>query len=74
MPASVVLGSQTSSTYPRGYASGVCSPAASLSEHFEQPAGGLPQSSLEELEASSHAWEESSLDAQPTSAVDETGW
>lgn len=25
MPASFVLGSQTSSTYPRGYASGVCS-------------------------------------------------
>jgi hypothetical protein len=46
MSASFVLGSQTSSTYPGGYASGVCSPAASLSEHFEQAAGiGIPPES-----------------------------
>jgi len=49
MSASFVLGSQTSSMYPGGYASGVCSPAASLSEHFEQPAGiGIqPESDLQ---------------------------
>ena len=49
MSASFVLGSQTSSMYPGGYAPGVCSPAASLSEHFEQPAGiGIqPESDLQ---------------------------
>ena len=39
MPASFVLGSKKSSTYPRGYASGFFSPAALLADHFEQPAG-----------------------------------
>jgi len=33
-----VLGSSQSSTYPRGYASGCDSPAASLDDFFEQPA------------------------------------
>src|SRR6185295_18730414 len=33
-----VLGSSQSSTYPRGYASGCDSPAASLDDLFEQPA------------------------------------
>jgi hypothetical protein len=33
-----VLGSSKSSTYPRGYASGFDSPAASLDGLFEQPA------------------------------------
>jgi hypothetical protein len=32
-----VLGSKDSSTYPRGYASGSFSPAASLDDLFEQP-------------------------------------
>src|SRR3954471_18875809 len=32
-----VLGSSQSSTYPRGYASGCDSPAASLDDLFEQP-------------------------------------
>jgi hypothetical protein len=32
-----VLGSSKSSTYPRGYASGFDSPAASLDDLFEQP-------------------------------------
>jgi hypothetical protein len=36
-PASFVLGSLKSSTYPRGYASGFNSPAASLDGLFEQP-------------------------------------
>ena len=37
-PASFVLGSLKSSTYPRGYASGSNSPAALLDGHFEHPA------------------------------------
>jgi len=37
-PASFVLGSSKSSTYPRGYASGFDSPAASLEGLFEHPA------------------------------------
>jgi hypothetical protein len=36
-PASFVLGSSKSSTYPRGYASGFDSSAALLDELFEQP-------------------------------------
>jgi len=44
MPASFVLSSQESSTYPRGYASGSCSPAASLDKHSEQPAITLGKS------------------------------
>jgi hypothetical protein len=40
-PASFVLGSSKSSTYPRGYASGFDSPAASLDELFEHPARTL---------------------------------
>ena len=36
--ASFVLGSSKSSTYPRGYASGFDSPAASLNGLFEHPA------------------------------------
>jgi hypothetical protein len=36
--ASFVLGSSKSSTYPRGYASGFDSPAASLDGLFEHPA------------------------------------
>jgi hypothetical protein len=40
-PASFVLGSSKSSTYPRGYASGFDSPAASLDELFEHPVGTL---------------------------------
>jgi hypothetical protein len=38
-PASGVLGSSKSSTYPRGYASGFDSPAALLDSLFEHPAG-----------------------------------
>src|SRR6185503_2306340 len=38
-PASGVLGSSKSSTYPRGYASGFDSPAALLDSLFELPAG-----------------------------------
>lgn len=38
-PSNFVLGSKTSSTYPRGYASGVFSPAAALEDPFEQAAG-----------------------------------
>ena len=38
MPASFVLGSQTSSTYPKGTPPVFALLAASLSEHFEQPA------------------------------------
>jgi hypothetical protein len=38
-PASFVLGSSKSSTYPRGYASGFDSPAALLDGLFEHPAG-----------------------------------
>jgi hypothetical protein len=38
MPASFVLGSQTSSTYPKGTPPVFATPAASLAEHFEQPA------------------------------------
>jgi hypothetical protein len=34
-----VLGSSKSSTYPRGYASGFDSTAASLQNHFEYPEG-----------------------------------
>src|ERR1044071_4134661 len=37
-PASIVLSSSKSSTYPRGYASGVDSPAALLDGRFEHPA------------------------------------
>jgi hypothetical protein len=37
--ANFVLGSSKSSTYPIGYASGSDSPAASLDEQFEHPAG-----------------------------------
>jgi hypothetical protein len=37
-PASFVLDSSKSSTYPRGYASGFNSPAALLSGLFEHPA------------------------------------
>src|SRR6185369_6020519 len=37
-PASGVLSSQESSTYPRGYASGSCLPAALLDGIFEHPA------------------------------------
>jgi hypothetical protein len=40
-PASVVLDSSKSSTYPRGYASGFDSPAALLDKPFEHPAGTL---------------------------------
>jgi hypothetical protein len=40
-PASFVLGSLKSSTYPRGYASGFDSPAALLDGLFEQPAGAI---------------------------------
>ena len=36
-PASGVLGSSKSSTYPRGYASGFDLPAALLDGHFEHP-------------------------------------
>ena len=36
--ASGVLSSQKSSTYPEGYASGSCSPAALLDGLFEHPA------------------------------------
>jgi len=36
-PASGVLGSSKSSTYPRGYASGFDSPAALLDGLFEHP-------------------------------------
>ena len=38
MPASFVLGSQPSSTYPKGTPPVFALLAASLSEHFEQPA------------------------------------
>jgi hypothetical protein len=38
-PASFVLGSSKSSTYPSGYASGFDSPAALLDGLFEHPAG-----------------------------------
>jgi hypothetical protein len=38
-PASFVLGSSKSSTYPRGYASGFDSPAALLDGIFEHLAG-----------------------------------
>jgi len=41
-PASIVLGSSKSSTYPRGYASGFDSPAASLDGLFEHPAWCTP--------------------------------
>jgi len=37
-PASFVLGSSKSSTYPRGYVSGFDSPAALLNGLFEHPA------------------------------------
>jgi len=37
MAPSFVLGSERSSTYPWGYASGRSLPAASLDDHFEQP-------------------------------------
>lgn len=37
MSASFVLGSQTSSTYPKGTPPVFAAPAASLAEHFEQP-------------------------------------
>jgi len=37
-PASGVLSSSKSSTYPRGYASGFDSPAALLDGRFEHPA------------------------------------
>src|SRR2546421_12536931 len=40
-PASGVLSSQESSTYPRGYASGSCSPAALLDGIFEHPANWI---------------------------------
>jgi len=36
---SCVLGSEKSSTYPRGYASGFSSPASLLAELFEHPVG-----------------------------------
>jgi hypothetical protein len=38
MTPNFVFGSKKSSTYPRGYASGFVSPAASLDGHFEHPA------------------------------------
>jgi len=38
-PASFVLDSSKSSTYPRGYASGFDLPAALLDSLFEHPAG-----------------------------------
>ena len=38
-PSNVVLGLKTSSTYPRGHASGVVSPAAALEDPFEHAAG-----------------------------------
>jgi len=38
-PASGVLNSSKSSTYPRGYASGFDSPAALLDGLFEHPGG-----------------------------------
>ena len=38
-PASFVLSSSKSSTYPRGYDSGFDSPAALLDDLFEHPAG-----------------------------------
>jgi hypothetical protein len=38
MSASFVLGSEASSTYPRGYASGLPSTAAALDSHFDHPA------------------------------------
>jgi hypothetical protein len=41
-PASFVLGSSKSSTYPRGYASGFDSPAALLDGLFEHPAWCSP--------------------------------
>ena len=41
-PASGVLGSSKSSTYPRGYASGFDSPAALLDGLFEHPAWHYP--------------------------------
>jgi len=41
-PASFVLGSSKSSTYPRGYASGFDSPAALLNGLFEHPPKRLP--------------------------------
>jgi hypothetical protein len=41
-PASFVLGSSKSSTYPRGYASGFNSPAALLDGLFEHPAWRSP--------------------------------
>jgi hypothetical protein len=37
MASNFVLGSGKFSTYPRGYASGFLSPAASLANHFEHP-------------------------------------
>jgi hypothetical protein len=42
-PASGVLGSSKSSTYPRGYASGFDSPAALQDGLFEHPAAVRPQ-------------------------------
>ena len=41
-PASFVLDSSKSSTYPRGYASGFDSPAALLDGFFEHPARIAP--------------------------------
>jgi hypothetical protein len=41
-PASFVLDSSKSSTYPRGYASGFDSPAALLDSLFEHPARCFP--------------------------------
>jgi hypothetical protein len=38
MPANVVLTSEKSSTYPRGYASGVFFGCDLVGGHFEQPA------------------------------------
>jgi hypothetical protein len=42
-PASIVLGSSKSSTYPRGYASGFDSSAALLDGLFEHPAVTLEE-------------------------------
>jgi len=47
-----VLGSSKSSTYPRGYASGFDSPAASLDGLFEQPVRTQSVSTF--LQAESH--------------------
>jgi hypothetical protein len=41
MASRFVLGSKKSSTYPRGYASGFFSPAASPEDHFEHLAFNL---------------------------------